>query len=153
MVLFSVLGLDVGSKRIGVAGCDSTGLIAHGLTTLVRTDLPADLDALRRLVRERGAQAVVVGLPKNMDGTIGPQARRTQYFGERLAAAVEVPVHYVDERLTTVQARRSLLGTSATRRRALVDQQAAAIILQQWLDMRRCQAGPTQESSQVASNE
>lgn len=151
--MVSVLGLDVGSKRIGVAGCDSTGLIAHGLTTLLHTNLDEDLEAIRRMVGEREAQAVVVGLPKNMDGTLGHQARRVQYFGEHLAAVVDVPVHYVDERLTTVQAHRLLLGVSAAKRRALIDQQAAAIILQQWLDMCRFRRSSYQDSSQVISNE
>lgn len=130
-----------------MAGCDPTGLIAHGLTTLVRSSLSTDLEAIRRMVRERKAEVVVVGLPKNMDGKLGPQARRTQYFGDRLAEVVEVPVHYVDERLTTVQAERSLMGVRAPRRRELIDQQAAAIILQQWLDIRRWQHSSIQEAS------
>jgi putative holliday junction resolvase len=145
----SAIGLDVGSKRIGVAGCDSTGLIATGLTTVVRTNLPADLEALRTLVLQRRAEAVIVGLPKNMNGTLGQQAQRTQLFGTRLQEALGVSVHYVDERLTTVQAERSMQrqGLSALKRRALIDQQAAAIILQQWLDIRRHQQlCPIQES-------
>jgi putative holliday junction resolvase len=145
----SAIGLDVGSKRIGVAGCDSTGLIATGLTTVVRTNLPADLEALRTLVLQRHAEAVIVGLPKNMNGSLGQQAQRTQLFGTRLQEALGVNVHYVDERLTTVQAERSMQrqGLSALKRRALIDQQAAAIILQQWLDIRRHQQlCPIQES-------
>jgi putative holliday junction resolvase len=145
----SAIGLDVGSKRIGVAGCDSTGLIATGLTTVVRTNLPADLEALRDLVLQRRAEAVIVGLPKNMNGSLGQQAQRTQLFGTRLQEALGVNVHYVDERLTTVQAERSMQrqGLSALKRRALIDQQAAAIILQQWLDIRRHQQlCPIQES-------
>jgi putative holliday junction resolvase len=145
----SAIGLDVGSKRIGVAGCDSTGLIATGLVTVVRTNLPADFEALRTLVLQRRAEAVVVGLPKNMNGSLGQQAQRTQLFGTRLQEALGVSVHYVDERLTTVQAERSMQrqGLSALKRRALIDQQAAAIILQQWLDIRRHQQlCPIQES-------
>jgi putative holliday junction resolvase len=145
----SAIGLDVGSKRIGVAGCDSTGLIATGLTTVVRTNLPADFEALRTLVLQRRAEVVIVGLPKNMNGSLGQQAQRTQLFGMRLQEALGVSVHYVDERLTTVQAERSMQrqGLSALKRRALIDQQAAAIILQQWLDIRRHQQlCPIQES-------
>ncbi|BAC89073.1 Holliday junction resolvase RuvX [Gloeobacter violaceus] len=146
MRVVSVLGLDVGSKRIGVAGCDPTGLIASGLETIVRCNLGADLDAIRHWIERRRAQAVVIGLPRNMNGSLGPQAHRIQHFGQQLARVIDVPIDYVDERLSTVQAGRALQSVSATRRKALIDQQAAAIILQQWLDIRRCQHRPTQES-------
>ncbi|AGY58553.1 Holliday junction resolvase RuvX [Gloeobacter kilaueensis] len=144
--MVSVLGLDVGSKRIGVAGSDPTGLIASGLETLVRSELSTDLEVIRAWVDRRRAQAVVIGLPRNMNGSLGPQAHRIRYFGQQLAQVIDVPIHYVDERLSTVQAGRSLQGVSASRRKALIDQQAAAIILQQWLDTRRWQQDPNQES-------
>ncbi|WP_287129120.1 Holliday junction resolvase RuvX [Candidatus Cyanaurora vandensis] len=137
--MVSVLGLDVGSKRIGVAGCDGTGLIATGLTTVQRRRLDVDFAQLRDLATHRQAEALVVGLPRNMNGTLGPQAEKVQHFGDLLGQRLGLPVHYEDERLTTVQAKRSLLAQNlpALKRRALVDQQAACFILQQWLNRRQ----------------
>ncbi len=135
-IMVSVLGLDIGSKRIGVAGCDQTGLIAVGLTTLHRTGLRSDLAQLRILAQQRSAESIVVGLPRNMNGTLGPQAERVQRLADQISAHTGLPIHYEDERLTTVQAQRFLiaLNLSATKRRALVDQEAAVLILQQWLN-------------------
>ncbi|WP_218079423.1 Holliday junction resolvase RuvX [Anthocerotibacter panamensis] len=137
----SVLSLDVGSKRIGVAGCDETGLIATGLATVHRSRLATDLDQIRNLAEQRSAEAIVIGLPRNMNGTLGPQAERVQHFGSLLAERLNLPIYYEDERLTTVQAQKSLLAQNlpAMKRKALVDQQAAAFILQQWLNRRRWQ--------------
>jgi putative Holliday junction resolvase len=137
--MVSVLCLDVGSKRIGVAGCDGTGLIATGLTTVYRSRLTTDLEQIHSLALDRQAELLVIGLPRNMNGTLGPQAEKVQYFGDLVARRLGLPVHYEDERLTTVQAQRTMLAQniSAPKRRALVDQQAAALILQQWLN-RRC---------------
>lgn len=146
-MVVSVLGLDVGSKRIGVAGCDSTGLFASGLTTIFRSNLNGDLEMIRAWIARRKAQSVVVGLPQNMNGSLGPQARRVQYFAQQLAQVIDIPIHFVDERLSTVQAQRTLQSVSATKRRDLIDQQAAAVILQQWLDICRLQQFSQQESS------
>lgn len=139
MERIAALGLDVGKKRIGVAGCDGTGLIATGLTTVNRTSFPADVEQLREIVRERQAEILVVGLPYNMDGTLGFQAQQVQRFAQRLATALQLPVEYVDERLTSVEAEQQLQSErrSANQARGVIDRKAAAIILQRWLDARR----------------
>ena len=135
----SALGLDVGRKRIGVAGCDRTGLIATGLTTIVRTSHEKDLEAIRQLVNERQVQVLVVGLPYSMDGSLGFQAKQTQKFGDRIGKLLKLPVEYVDERLTSYQAEQLLIAEkrSPSRHKELIDRKAASLILQQWLDARR----------------
>ncbi|MEQ8385792.1 MAG: Holliday junction resolvase RuvX [Coleofasciculus sp. A1-SPW-01] len=139
MQKISALGLDVGSKRIGVAGCDGTGLIATGLTTIKRTSFEQDVSQFRELVEQRDVQVLVVGLPYSMNGTLGFQARQVQKYARRLSAALQLPVEYVDERLTSFEAEQLLHAEklSPSRHKALIDRKAAAIILQQWLDTRR----------------
>jgi len=139
MQKISALGLDVGSKRIGVAGCDGTGLIATGLTTIKRTSFEQDVSQFRELVEQRDVQVLVVGLPYSMNGTLGFQARQVQKYARRLSAALQLPVEYVDERLTSFEAEQLLHAEkrSPSRHKALIDRKAAAIILQQWLDIRR----------------
>ncbi|MDY6807104.1 MAG: Holliday junction resolvase RuvX [Cyanobacteriota bacterium] len=135
----SALGLDVGSKRIGVAGCDGTGLIASGITTIKRTSFIEDLAQLRGIVQEREVQVLVIGLPYSMEGNLGFQAKKVQNYAKRVAAALELPVEYVDERLTSVEAEEMLKaeGVSPSRNKGLIDRKAASLILQQWLDLRR----------------
>jgi putative holliday junction resolvase len=137
--MISALGLDVGKKRIGVAGCDRTGLIASGLTTIERRSFLQDVEEFRRIVEDREVQVLVVGLPYTMDGSLGFQAKQVQKFASRLSAALQLPVEYVDERLTSFEAEQALLAEnrSPSRNKALIDRKAAAIILQQWLDARR----------------
>ncbi|WP_199348560.1 Holliday junction resolvase RuvX [Microcoleus sp. FACHB-SPT15] len=139
MQRISALGLDVGNKRIGVAGCDGLGLIATGLTTIERTSFDRDVAQLRHLVEQRQVEVLVVGLPYLMDGTIGTQARKVQKFTARLSAALGLPVEYVDERLTSVEAEELVKAErrSLSDNKGLIDRKAAAIILQQWLDERR----------------
>lgn len=143
MQRISALGLDVGKKRIGVAGCDGTGLIATGLTTIERTSFKQDIEQLKRLVEEREAQLLVVGLPYSMDGSIGFQAIQVQKFAQRVAKVLQLPIEYVDERLTSVEAEQQLRLQKrfSTWNKGLIDRQAAAIILQQWLDQRRKSKG------------
>lgn len=135
----SALGLDVGKKRIGVAGCDGTGLIATGLTTIERRSFEADVEAIHQLVKERQVEVLVIGLPYTMSGTLGFQAKQVQKFAGRLAKALQLPVEYIDERLTSFQAEQMLHAEnrSPSRHKALIDRKAAAIILQQWLDEAR----------------
>ncbi|NJN85743.1 MAG: Holliday junction resolvase RuvX [Leptolyngbyaceae cyanobacterium SL_7_1] len=137
----SALGLDVGRKRIGVAGCDGTGLIATGLTTIERRSFVADVAHLQQLVKERNVQVLVIGLPYTMSGEVGFQAKQVQRFAARLSQALGLPVEFVDERLTSVQAEQLLLAErrSPSRHRELIDRKAAAIILQRWLDDQRYQ--------------
>ncbi|MEB3269436.1 MAG: Holliday junction resolvase RuvX [Leptolyngbya sp.] len=136
--MVAALGLDIGRKRIGVAGCDRLGLLATELTTLEGLSFAGVVDALQNLVQARQVQVLVVGLPYAMDGTLGRQAQKVQSFAQRLSAALSLPVEYVDERLTSYQAEQMLwsAGKSPVHHKALVDQKAAAIILQQWLDQR-----------------
>ncbi len=139
MERISALGLDVGKRRIGVAGCDGTGLIATGLTTIERQSFPQDVQQLQTLVTEREVQLLVIGLPYTMDGSIGFQAKQVQKFAKRLSKALELPVEYIDERLTSVEAETKLKAQKKYSRynKGLVDRLAATIILQQWLDQRR----------------
>ncbi|MDJ0725942.1 MAG: Holliday junction resolvase RuvX [Prochloraceae cyanobacterium] len=141
MVRISALGLDVGQKRVGVAGCDGLGLISTGLTTIYRTSWQKDLEELKKIVDQRQAQILVVGLPYSMDGNIGFQARQVMKFARRISTALDLPVEYVDERLTSVEAEEQLKRSKrfSTRDKGAIDRQAAAIILQQWLDQRRSQ--------------
>lgn len=138
----SALGLDVGSKRIGVAGCDRTGLIATGITTVERRSFNQDVEQFQQIVNERQVEVLVVGLPYSMDGSIGFQARHVQKFATRLAQALKLPVEYMDERLTSYQAEQLLIAEnrSPSRNKGLIDRKAAALILQQWLDTRRAKS-------------
>jgi putative Holliday junction resolvase len=136
-------GLDVGTRTVGVAVSDALGMTAQPLTTLRRTGLRADLAELRRLAETHEVSHAVVGLPLNMDGSEGPSAAAARAFGEALARALDITVEYQDERLSTVAAQRALLEADVprARRREVVDQVAAALILQTWLDTR--QGNPT----------
>ncbi|HEY9764678.1 MAG TPA: Holliday junction resolvase RuvX [Trichocoleus sp.] len=135
----SALGLDVGKKRIGVAGCDRMGLLASGITTLECKSFEQVLTSLRNLAEERQVQVLVVGLPYTMAGELGFQARQVQKVAKRLSAALNLPVEYVDERLTSFEAEQFLHAEnkSPSRHKGMIDRKAAAIILQQWLDRRR----------------
>jgi putative Holliday junction resolvase len=136
-----ILGLDVGEKTIGVAVSDELGLTAQGLTVIRRTSKVADRQALQGIVGTCGADGLVVGLPRNMDGSLGPKARQVQRFAGEVLKPLGLPIEYYDERLTTVSAQRTLLegDVSRAKRRLVVDQLAAALILQGYLDRRRAQ--------------
>jgi putative Holliday junction resolvase len=134
------LGIDPGSKRIGIAVSDRSGTIASPLTVLQRSrSRQHDLQQIAALVRDEEAEVVVVGLPLNMDGSQGRAAQLAIDEARRLATVVGVPVEMHDERRTTVSADRSMLeaGLDAPARRQRVDKVAAAIMLQSWLDGRR----------------
>lgn len=133
------LGIDLGSKRIGIAVSDRSGTIASPLTVLQRTgSRRRDHAAIAALVREEEAEMVVVGLPLNMNGSAGPAAQAAVTEAEALATLVGVPVITFDERRTTVTAERALMEAAigARDRRKYVDKVAAAVILQTWLDSR-----------------
>jgi len=135
----SALSLDVGKKRIGVAGCDGTGLIATGITTIERRSFMQDVALLQQIATERQVNVLVVGLPYSMDGSLGFQARYIQKYAQKLAQALQLPLEYVDERLTSFQAEQLLIAENVplSRNKGLIDRKAAALILQQWLDTRR----------------
>ena len=138
-----VLALDFGDRRIGIALSDPLGLSAQPLMTLARTSWDRDLERIRDLTREHEVRRIVVGLPLDMDGGRGPRVRLTEVFIERVQKATGLPVIPWDERLTTVQAERILLegDVSRARRRAVIDQVAAVIVLQAYLDSRRYACG------------
>ena len=134
-----VLGIDLGSKRVGVAVSDRSGTIATPLCVLERgASQRIDHNEIARLVQEEDAVAVVVGLPLNMDGSAGKAADAALREVERMTTVVGVPVYVHDERLTTVEADRVLIEQKmrAQARRRVVDKVAAAVILQSWLDAR-----------------
>jgi len=133
-----LMGLDVGNRRIGVAVSDGLGLTAQPVLTLIRKKPREDLRSLARLARKYSCQEIVVGNPLHLSGDEGRQAAKTQSFAQLLADETKLPVHLWDERLTTVEAHRILYesGRPRTEHRALVDQVAAVIILQGFLDAR-----------------
>ncbi len=144
MTAVRIMGLDVGDKRIGVALSDELGLTAQGLTVLRRRGLDADLAALRELAGAHGVACVVVGLPRNLDGSLGPQGEKVLAFVDRLARELGLPVETWDERLTTRAAERALIAgdLSRARRRQVVDKVAATLILQGYLDAGRARRQP-----------
>jgi len=139
--MIKLLGLDVGDKRIGLALSDDLGLTAQGRPTLQRTSLKKDLAALRNLIKEHQVQKVVVGLPLNMDGSLGTRAQLVLEFKNTLEKQLTIPVVTWDERLSTQAAQRPLreAGLNWRKRRKFVDQVAASIILQNYLDYKRQQ--------------
>jgi len=132
------LGIDLGTVRIGVAVSDPDGLLATPVTTIQRGK--GDLDAIAELVADRAVIEVVVGLPRRLSGEIGPAAQAAARFADELAARIEpVPVSTVDERMTTAAASKNLSrhGVSTRKQRPVIDQLAATLILQGWLDQRK----------------
>ncbi|MGA8491458.1 MAG: Holliday junction resolvase RuvX [Terriglobales bacterium] len=133
-----VLGLDVGSKRIGLAISDPLGITAQGLETIQRQNKRLDFAQLEKIIREYEVTEIVVGYPLRMSGAEGIQAEKMQHFAEELRHRFPLPVHLWDERLSSAQANRLLRETdmSIKRRGQVVDQMAAVLILQSWMDAR-----------------
>lgn len=133
------IGLDIGDRRVGIALSDETGTIASPHGVYVRTATPADVAHLAELVRTLGAGVIVAGLPLNMDGTEGEQALKVRELAAAVAARAGLPVHYVDERLTSAEADRAMIegGLSRRARKERSDALSAVLILQAWLDHRR----------------
>jgi putative Holliday junction resolvase len=134
------LGVDVGTVRVGVALSDPTGLLASPLETLRRAKDRSDLDRLAELVVTHGVVGVVVGLPRHLSGASGVSARDASTYASALATRIgDVPVHLVDERLSTVTAASHLRagGIDSRRQRSVIDQAAAVVILQSYLDAAR----------------
>lgn len=131
-----VLGLDVGSRRIGIAVSDPLGITAQGLETLQRRNKRHDLAELERVIREYAVQEIVVGLPLRMSGAEGTQSEKMQRFAEDLRKRFRLPVHLWDERLTSAEANRLLWETdlSIEKRAKAVDRMAAVLILQGWME-------------------
>lgn len=133
-----ILGLDVGAKRIGLAISDPLGITAQGLETLQRQNKRSDFAQLQQVIRQHQVAEIVIGLPLRMTGGEGIQAEKMQAFAEEIRRRFRLPVHLWDERLSSAQANRLLRETdmSIKRRGQVVDQMAAVLILQSWMDAR-----------------
>jgi len=133
-----ILGLDLGEKTIGVAVSDEMGWTAQGVETIRRESKEKDLARLQTLIDQYQVGEIVVGLPKNMNGTIGPRGESCQAFASLLAERTSLPVHLWDERLTTMAAERMLIAADVSRqkRKKVIDKMAATLILQGYLDAR-----------------
>ncbi|MCU6709653.1 Holliday junction resolvase RuvX [Paenibacillus sp. J5C_2022] len=131
-----IMGLDYGDRNIGVAISDALRWTAQGVAVVERRRDGSELDRLAEMIREHEVSEIVVGLPKNMNGTIGPRGELTMTFAEQLGQQLDLPVHLWDERLTTVAAERTLLEADVSRkkRKRVVDKMAATLILQNYLD-------------------
>ena len=134
-----IMGLDVGDKTIGVAVSDLMGLTAQGVKTIKRVGKKKDIEALKEIIKERQVNKIVSGLPKNMNGTLGPQGEKVIRFCELLEEETGIKIEYWDERLSTVAAERTLIQGNVRRenRKGVIDMVAAVIILQGYLDRQR----------------
>lgn len=132
----SLIGLDLGTKTIGVAASDILWQVASPVETLKRRKFGVDAEALLAIVEDRAASGLILGLPRNMDGSEGPRAQATRAFAKNLSARTPLPIGFWDERLSTVAAERALLeaDTSRARRAEVIDAVAAGFILQGALD-------------------
>jgi putative Holliday junction resolvase len=140
----ALIGLDLGTKTIGVAVCDPDRRLATGIETIKRRSFAADTARLLRLAADRRAAGLVLGLPINMDGSQGPRAQSTRAFARNLARLTDLPIALWDERLSTAAVERQLIDADVSRRKraAVIDQHAAAYILQGALDrLARLDAG------------
>ncbi|MGI6327417.1 MAG: Holliday junction resolvase RuvX [Dethiobacteria bacterium] len=134
-----ILCLDYGEKYIGVAVSDPLGITAQGVGVIRRQNLKQDLSQIRQYLEEYDVEEVVLGLPRNMDGTVGSKAREVLSFQKTLAAKIDIPVLTWDERLTTAAARRTLLEADVSRkgRKKVIDKLAAVFILDSYLRSRK----------------
>jgi putative Holliday junction resolvase len=132
-----LMALDVGEKRVGVAVCDETQTLASPLTIVTRRSLAEDVERYRRLAAEQRTVGLVVGHPLNADGSAGPQAARAARYGHRVANALALPVVLWDEYGSSEEAARRLAHAPKSRRSAPLDAEAAAVILQDYLDRSR----------------
>jgi putative Holliday junction resolvase len=134
-----IMGLDVGDKTIGVAVSDIMGITAQGITTVKRVGKKKDIEELKAIIAERQVNKIVSGLPKNMNGTLGPQGEKVIKFCELLQESTGIKIEYWDERLSTVAAERTLIEGNVRRenRKSVIDMVAASIILQGYLDRQR----------------
>lgn len=136
-----ILALDYGDKRIGVAMSDLLCIGANPVETYTRTTLEADLNHIAALCKEYGVELVVLGWPRNMNGTEGPRCEATAAFGRELGKILSVPMDISDERLTTITAERILKDADMSRekRRKVIDKMAAVVLLQGYLDAKAYQ--------------
>ncbi len=131
-----IMALDVGSRTIGIACSDALLMTAQGIETIRRTSLENDFNRLRELIAEYEVHELVVGMPKNMNGTKGDRAEKTEEFVEKMKTVIDLPITFWDERLSTVMAERQLIAADVSRkkRKGIIDKMAAVVILQGYLD-------------------
>ncbi|NMA49813.1 MAG: Holliday junction resolvase RuvX [Tissierellia bacterium] len=131
-----ILGLDVGTKRIGVAISDPLGFSAQPLTTIIRESKKKDMAAIEAILLEYDIKKVIVGMPKNMNGTVGPSGEMAMQVGEKIRNKFKIELIYIDERLSSVSAERILIEADIRRedRKNMIDKVAASYILQTYLD-------------------
>ncbi|SHE89593.1 Holliday junction resolvase RuvX [Clostridium fallax] len=131
-----ILGLDIGQKTIGVAISDPLGFTAQGITTIKRKNFSSDVEEVKKIYDQYAVETIVAGLPKNMNGTIGPSGEMAKEFCEKLKKNFNPKIEFWDERLTTVAAHRAMLEADLSRakRKKIVDKIAATYILQGYLD-------------------
>src|SRR5213080_3859174 len=142
-----ILAIDHGTKRMGIAASDELGMIAQPLEFIPAEPFAEFLNRLKEIIRAKQVELILVGMPRNMNGSYGPAALKVQEFVAVLKDAVTIPIHILDERLTSVQAQRLLTEAevSGRRRKGKVDKSAAAILLQSYLDGRTGQNLTTNE--------
>ena len=131
-----IIGLDVGTKTIGVAVSDIMGWTAQGITTVKRSDPDSDVIEIKKLIEDFEAEQVMIGLPLNMNGSAGPSVDMVRQFGDQLKAEISIPIVYRDERMSTMAAERYLLegDVSRKKRKKVIDKMAAVFVLQGYLD-------------------
>jgi putative Holliday junction resolvase len=134
-----VLALDVGEKRIGVAVSDALFITAQGVTTLVRQNWREDVKAIRELIKKCEAKEIVVGIPKGLDGSLGPSALKVQEFIKKMQRFITLPIIEWDERFSTAASERTLIEADVRRdkRKTVIDKMAAQFILQGYMDFKR----------------
>ena len=133
------LGVDYGDKRTGLAECDASGLISSGIGTVSEGGMRNTAERVAREAESRGCKKIIIGLPKNMDGTEGFRVETVRAFGEILSSLTDIPIDYYDERMSTMEAYRFLdgVGTFGKKRKGVVDTLSAQIILQNYIDRER----------------
>jgi putative Holliday junction resolvase len=138
-MLMRIMGLDIGTRTIGIAISDELGITAQGLKTLRRKSMEEDFKEIAAIIRQFEIEEIIVGLPKNMDGTLGGQAEKVLKWTEALKDKIKIPVATWDERLSTVGASKILLEAdlSRSKRKKVIDKVAAVLILQGYLDQGR----------------
>ncbi len=133
------LGVDYGDVRTGLSECDISGMLASGICTVKEGGMTKTAERVAKEAKERGCKKIVVGLPKNMDGTEGERAATVRLFAEKLSAITDIEIDFYDERMTTMQAYRFLDGTATfgKKRKESIDTLSAEIILQNYIDRER----------------
>ena len=138
MLTGRIMGLDIGDKTIGVAVSDLMGMTAQGIKTIKRTSKKNDIEEIKQIIKEKQVNLIVSGLPKNMNGTVGPQVEKVQKFCELIKEETGLEIEFWDERLTTVAAEKTLITADVSRkkRKNVIDMMAAVLILQGYLDFK-----------------